>query len=279
MFIKELKSKIPIDPKRKVCNNCHFVGHNIKSISCPINIQKKENDKNKIKEYVLGIDPLEDINFEDLSKKIDRTLNYTKNLYSSIEPKTWLTRDISDQNIFKMIQSSLEECQECHQKINKNALREWKNTKICDLCWLDPVKSNYREYLWDQIYSYKIQKCSICLKEKKDKNQRYHWDHLNMFDKNDSISSMVSKGDLIETIQKEIDKCQLLCYSCHQFVCEIEIKLGFTRIKTGLTKKLNNNEITLQQYQIETNKFQKIYKEKILELYKKCSDIILSKKN
>lgn len=39
------------------------------------------------------------------------------------------------------------------------------------------------------------------------------WDHLK--DKRGDVSRMVQDGLSLETIQKEIDKCELVCANCH----------------------------------------------------------------
>jgi hypothetical protein len=78
--------------------------------------------------------------------------------------------------------------------------------------------------------------CSLCDKERNDYN-RFHFDHINIFDKTDSVCNMV-KDDLdIECIKREIDKCQLLCIHCHYIVTRIEHKLGFIQMKKELPIK------------------------------------------
>lgn len=42
------------------------------------------------------------------------------------------------------------------------------------------------------------------------------FDHLPEFEKICSISKMVNSGYKIETILKEIDKCQIRCSNCHR---------------------------------------------------------------
>ena len=56
-----------------------------------------------------------------------------------------------------------------------------------------------------------------------------------MFDKEDSIYSMVHDGTALDDIYREIDKCQLLCASCHAVVTKVETQCGFI----GLKRKLN----------------------------------------
>jgi len=44
---------------------------------------------------------------------------------------------------------------------------------------------------------------------------RFHYDHIDMFDKTDSICKMIKDGTDMTAIYEEINKCQLLCISCH----------------------------------------------------------------
>lgn len=88
-----------------------------------------------------------------------------------------------------------------------------------------------------------------------------------MFDKGNSICSMVNEGNMIEDIYTEIDKCQILCLSCHHIVTDIENKLGFSRIKQILTRKLNNCEITEEEYTQQKIEIGEIYVKKMYEIY------------
>ena len=121
--------------------------------------------------------------------------------------------------------------------------------------------------LWKKLQNYCDIKCCICYKEKKSKGERFNYDHLNMFDKNDSICYMVNCGRCIDDIYMEIDLCHILCVPCHHIITEIENKMGFTRIKTNLTKRLNNGMITEEEYKIEREKFQDLYKSKMEMVY------------
>jgi len=89
-----------------------------------------------------------------------------------------------------------------------------------------------------------------------------------MFNKNDSICRMVNEGVNIEEIYAEIDKCQILCLSCHHIITDIEHKLGFTRIKTKLTRDLNQLEITEDIYNQQVAYYQEIYETKMKHIYK-----------
>lgn len=79
---------------------------------------------------------------------------------------------------------------------------------------------------------------------------------------------MVDRGVNMKDIFSEIDKCQILCLPCHHIVTSIEQKkIGFTRIKTSLTRKYNNGDISEEKYNEEKKKYQGMYEVKMKSIY------------
>ena len=78
---------------------------------------------------------------------------------------------------------------------------------------------------------------------------------------------MVQEGNIIDDIYIELDKCQVLCLSCHHIVTDIESKLGFSRIKQLLTRKLNSCEITEEEYTHQKKEIGEIYIKRMNEIY------------
>lgn len=76
--------------------------------------------------------------------------------------------------------------------------------------------------------------CSFCGAN----DRRMHFDHINMFEKRDSISTMIYTGCSKEEIIAEINKCQLLCIQCHNKVTFMERKYGFMKQKRRFNKLL-----------------------------------------
>ena len=76
-----------------------------------------------------------------------------------------------------------------------------------------------------------------------------------------------------DNIYKEIDLCQIVCLPCHHLITDIENKIGFTRIKTSLTKKLNNDEIDEEEYKNQVKHYQIIYKMKMEGIYGQITSI------
>lgn len=271
----ELCMLIHVDKKRKVCKDCGIPGHNNKTqLICPIKKREDNEKRKRIKKYVMNIDPLTDCDtdemFELLAKTLDISVNSCKKLYSELPPEIWLDRKMNIREYKrKLDKCCCNDCGDIVLEFSKN--RVWKGNVVCDYCW-DSHRGE-REIMWAEIKKYKKTTCYICNKNQRTKGERFNYDHLNMFDKNDSICCMVDRGDDIKDIFSEIDKCQILCLQCHHIVTSIEQKTGFTRIKTNLTRKFNNEEISKEMYNSEKKKYQKIYEEKMKSIYEELKKI------
>jgi DNA-directed RNA polymerase subunit RPC12/RpoP len=272
VILQELIMKTPKDKSRKVCKNCNELGHSITSVVCKINIDKNNKLKQKIKNYILSQNCLEDKTTDDycieLSELLNITPNLCKSLYNEIPLEDFLDRPINLTLYLQKMNELSKKCNECNKNIvciQTNTNRIWNGSDICDTCW--SKYEDYRNRLWELIKEYKPIKCEICSSIQTSTSERYHYDHLNMFNKSKSVCSMVNEGVSIEEIYNEIDKCQILCLPCHHIVTDIEHKLGFTRIKQALTRNLNNGEITEEEYGCQTLYYQNIYDVKIKNMY------------
>ena len=121
-------------------------------------------------------------------------------------------------------------------------LKSWRGLKLCNSC------HRIRHLaLIEEIQPYLIEKghtqCAFCHKLRTDPCE-FHLDHINMYSKKGSVGPMMYNGASIEEIKEEIDKCQLLCISCHAAVTHFENKFGFIRAKK--TKYKN-----IRQYKME----------------------------
>ncbi len=272
--IIELTTLVGIDKKRKVCKDCGLPGHNNKKqLICPVKIKEDNEKKDKIKRYIMNIDCLGDYDddemFELLAKTLGISVNSCKTLYSEISADVWIDRRMDINNFIDNIHKCC--CLNCNDVIlefSKN--RIWRDKIVCDYCWDSHIGE--REIMWTEISEYKKVQCCICNKIKRCKGERFHYDHLNMFDKNDSICCMVDRGDDMKDIFSEIDKCQILCLECHHIVTSIEQKTGFTRIKSCLTRKYNNGDITEEKYNEEKKKYQRMYELKMKSIYEELKN-------
>lgn len=265
-YLLELHEKIPKDMLRKVCKQCGELNHTSISTICKINILKKDLLKQKVKDYFLSQDGSDD-SFELVSNQLGISLNQCKEMYSEIPWIDLLNRKNSISSVIEKI--TFTKCHQCHKNkctIQSNPFRKWKEKNICDHCFSETYAE--REKMWELISNYKPIQCLFCNIKKENKDERFHYDHINMFDKEESICIMISEGVPIEHIYQEIDKCQILCISCHNIVTHIERSLGFTQQKRSLSRKLIQNEISKEEYEIQTQNYQKIYNEIMIPIYK-----------
>jgi hypothetical protein len=165
---------------------------------------------------------------------------------------------INKQNKYELIeQISLElsyQCANCEKTFyNKSTAKIYNNNKICDYCYTHDNKiKNDNLFKQKIIKAYLIKignKCNHCqLINDNDNNCRFHWDHLNMFDKNKTIHEMANDGTPYHELITELKKCQFLCISCHSRITEIERKLGFIKIKQSLSRDKNAGKITFEEH-------------------------------
>lgn len=243
-----------------------MMNHNERHALCPFNMRKKKHLTNRIKH----------INIDTISEKLNITQNYCKKLYSDISVCVIDKREINKDNLQVLIQSCHGLCKKCN--INyyyKDVARYWKDEMICDKCWL--LYEKERQTLWKQIQEYSNIVCHLCYKKRENYKERFHYDHINMFDKLESISKMVNNGDTIEKIKQEVDKTQLLCIECHSLITDIEKKLGFHRMKINLTKKYNNGKITDIEYETQHKKYYNLYERIMNKIYTKIREIFKDK--
>lgn len=259
--------------KGQVCKNCHELGHtSIKNNKCKYKIQENDNLRNKIKEYYMSTDmlsckPCDEI-YEELSILLNISISKCKTLYSEIPMDELLNRPINIEDYIDNLSNKSVKCVNCSRILidtYKNTNKTWMGDTLCDMCW----GKHYIEIeeRWFQIQQYKEIKCNICNIMKLHQRERFYYDHINMFDKDNSICSMINDGTSIELILEEIDKCQILCGSCHHIVTDIEKKLLFNRIKQNLTRNLNKGEITDTEYNSECIRYQVLYEQKMNNIY------------
>lgn len=265
-YLIELQSTIKKDKKRLVCKLCHELGHDEKSIYC------NENTKinKKIKKYIMENQHYE---IKELACKFNKTQKYITEYIKTISKLELIeNKNISDNFIDEILDKKLIKCEICNiNKCHSQNNRVWKNKNVCDICWCS--FEGEREKIWEEINNITNKYCKICKTKRINTKMRFHYDHKNMFIKNNSIFSMINDGCDIEEIKKEVYKCNFVCISCHSIITELEQKLGFTIYKGQLVKKLNNDEINIDDYEKEINKLSIVYENKMKNIYE-----ILSKK-
>jgi hypothetical protein len=131
-------------------------------------------------------------------------------------------------------------CTACH-RVFYDAGHDWRGEIECDECSRSHCRE--RRALWAGVES-AYHSCEWCGR-KRAEGACLQLDHLNMFEKGDSVCSMINRGDSLETILAEAAQCQVLCASCHSVVTSVERQLGLHRAKGSLTRSAANDEADL----------------------------------
>lgn len=263
-------SSMPRNNKRKFCTVCGEKGHNRINKICPVKMKYDESDILTVAKIISNISIFEEIDKEKLATSLNMTISRFTTIYSLVPEHIILNRNI-DMKIFdKICEEKKIKCHDCKKPIvemQEDTSRIWKDQKICDSCWSKSDKEEIRKNMWLVVHKHTKKNCDLCKRERKSYSERYHLDHINMFTKEDSVSSMINKGVDIKKIIEEVDKCTLMCVECHHKVSYIEKKMGFTKIKQNHTRKLNNQEITPEQYEENIYKYHELYEKKMKYVY------------
>ena len=240
--------------------------------------------KSKIKNYILLQNILNDTiidkTISDISQLLGITKTFCKSLYQEIIQSEFIDRPIHIPTYIQYIKDNSQKCYDCNKQlyfVQKNTNRIWKNNHLCDLCWAKYKPQ--RDILWQQIITYKPKQCTLCSYKhiiQDTTDERFHYDHINMFNKDFTICDMVNIGSDIQIIYKELDKCQILCINCHHIITDIERKLGFTTAKANLNRKLTKSQITQDEYEQQKLYYQNLYQIKMLNVYDEVKKYIIS---
>lgn len=232
-----------------------------------------EKEKETIKLMVQN-NPI-DIKWEEISKQINRSEDSIKRTYmdciTAKEHINMCINKINNEMISTLISSSKKYCSNC-KSVRFTNLCIWKENEYCEACY-DVMFKEEVENRWKLANKYSIEnnkvECNICNKKAILNNtilSKFHYDHIDMFDKTSSICEMISTGVPIEDIYNEINKCQLLCISCHKMVTKIENQIGFIRFKKQITKDYNDTNDIIQKEELK-KEYSKIYNEFMNKVY------------
>jgi 5-methylcytosine-specific restriction endonuclease McrA len=195
-----------------------------------------------------------DTNWAELAEELGHTESHLRILYNDAVPAaehvrlclSYLTGSV----IQDMLSTSGFDCVACHHH-HYSVPRHWEERQYCHECHTQLFRVQIQER-WLEIREYALKtdkdSCTICGKVavyNKEMGNCFHFDHLNMFEKSESICVMVQSGHPMSSIYRELDQCQILCTSCHRIVTEIERRSGFMRLKGNMTreyKKIENEE-------------------------------------
>jgi hypothetical protein len=141
---------------------------------------------------------------------------------------------LSDDAISEIINGMRQSCDRCGVEVYC-ALRKWGDQNICSTCY-DVVYPPHKKALNDWMESAGLKGCAFCEKPRINPSE-FHFDHVNMFEKQNAVGRMLFDGVDLDKIIEEIGKCQLLCTDCHAIVTKLEVRLGFTQLKSRRYKR------------------------------------------
>jgi len=276
-----------------VCSHCLQDGHTKASQSCPLK-GKDPAPRPDINQSVIrwtpemeqqlrnrvDIGPLE-TNWEEIATIFDKPVTACKTRYNEIVS---CEEDISSRlsrmtmnDIQALVNDSSKRCENCSCRVY-GIIKQWKGKNICGTC--HTAHKIDIEQLWEHINDHldniNMNNCAICSHIRIKGEDPFQFDHLSMFNKKDSICSMVYRGDDLDIIKEEIAICQLLCRSCHYLVTKVEQTLGFTKIKQVMTRLKNSETLTTEQLTEEERMKDILYREKMGEIYNKLREFIIS---
>ncbi|EKX44815.1 hypothetical protein GUITHDRAFT_109241 [Guillardia theta CCMP2712] len=188
-----------------------------------------------------------DIPWDEIGRDLNRSGNSVKRKYfekiSARQHIEHVVQSLDDSKIEAVMDGLKFVCTHCEQ-YHFSAPRVWGSDMYCRECHDNLFRGEMSER-WREIQQYCVDNgkvsCAFCHKgagfeiQGEDKMTYFHFDHENMFDKGDSVCNIVENGKPLTEAFTEIDKCQLLCISCHQIVTKIENSIGFTRFKRDMT--------------------------------------------
>ena len=262
--------------KAPVCSHCLQTGHNKRSLICPLKglepapRPEKEVTPNRwtpekeeillrlVKEGSLKPD------WDKIAEAVGQAPGGCKTRYDELvtidQQLEHLCGKISITDIIDTLSDKRTQCETC-KDILYTPLYEWRGVSECPRC--HKLHDTEQALLWKSLEERLT--CMFC-----NRGHCYgiplHFDHMNMFEKEESICLMVRRGDTLEQIMAEASKCQVLCKSCHAVVTCIENIVGFRRIKTNLTRSVNG---TLKDGEVPTPEMITEAKEKYSDIYKK----------
>ena len=140
---------------------------------------------------------------------------------------------LSVDTVTEILKSMENTCSDCNV-VKFYPLWSWQNLTLCNKCHRTRfvlIEEEIKQYMIEKGHTH----CAFCNKDRLDRHE-FHFDHINMFTKIGSVGKMMYSGTSVELIKAEIDKCQLLCTSCHAAVTHFERKFGFIREKRQLKK-------------------------------------------
>jgi hypothetical protein len=108
----------------------------------------------------------------------------------------------------RLKEQGLKICPRCRRTL---ARTEFGSSSQCKQCRAD---RRSELHAWNNELKL-TQGCTDCDESFSDHPERLHWDHLPGVDKRAGISEMINRLNSKQDILKEMEKCEVVCWSCH----------------------------------------------------------------
>jgi hypothetical protein len=214
-------------------------------------------------------------NWSEIAIKLKRQEPSVRQMYTScVSPITQVlyNTDVINLEMIETLMSTMSTtCCICSKKEYTNPY-VWKGLPYCQECYNEQFGKELQER-WSLIHEYSISKgkasCNLCNKNAIFNNSimlGFHYDHLDMFDKSYSVCEIVRTGMVLEEAYGEIDKCQLLCISCHRLITQIEHQSGFIRLKRDMNSNYKDEQDDSKRKEI-VQEYSKIYSTWMEKIY------------
>ena len=105
-------------------------------------------------------------------------------------------------------------CKECYKEVRKTTYRKhYEKNRTRYLERAKENKNKHKETCYEKIVDYLLKNPCLCGESDPIVLEFHHKDRK---EKEDNISAMVSSGQKWDKIEKEINKCVVLCSNCHK---------------------------------------------------------------
>ncbi len=147
-------------------------------------------------------------------------------------------------------------------------LKSWKGCLLCVDCMKNPMIIQEQKLLRNMLHCHLIctkqTQCAHCLKSVLQSEigrslstlADFEFDHVNSFNKSESVGHMCLQGCDFSDIINEMKKCRVLCISCHDAVTCVQTNNGLLRLK----KQPPNLETQLQLIQLTTTAVDELFR-------------------
>lgn len=179
-------------------------------------------------------------------------------------------RSLIIQQYIQNIKDSKTTCSECQNSFYKRTpVRKWykqpDTSSVCNECW-KKTNSEEEKEIWSKIYAYKNNKCSVCKKQGEYASMFYN--KYNVFEPyRPSIIDLINKRADWDVLQKNLDKCHVICFQCEPILDDLSLQMNYEE------EKRNLRNLTGESYEEQWTLCRDDFNEKMEEIIQSLSGI------